>query len=332
MAARRSYLATSALMEAAIEAVQLTVQRVNEVMATLGTDPEKVANELARLQKVSGHDARKGMLGLDHEAETNCKKLFLDRFSENLQFVGEESLASFSKWGPERYCVLADMLDGTDLLEMEVNLWCSAIIIFDQVQHKIIGGVVGLPSGQVFHAQEGEDSASIRVGSEDFDVSGPSEVKSLGESRICFYGQKFDRIYALAENANLQAKFAAMSPREKDIFRIYNFAGNPMLVKLGNRPKTSDNSVLTGDVDAVFEIAGQQVHDMAAGAYIAKKAGAYLCDLSGEETTLDALAMMLEQPRQRVSYVIASTKSLATELTEVLSGNNIALGEAANTA
>jgi fructose-1,6-bisphosphatase/inositol monophosphatase family enzyme len=103
--------------------------------------------------------------------------------------------------------------------------------------------------------------------------------------------------------------------------RLYNFAGNPMIVKLANRARGADNSVLTGDVDAVFELAGQRVHDMAPGAYIAMKAGAYLCDLDGKEVTIQALAARMEDPNQRVSYVVAATKELAGELCGMLSAS-----------
>ncbi|TDA25606.1 MAG: hypothetical protein DSO00_08510, partial [Archaeoglobi archaeon] len=52
-------------------------------------------------------------------------------------------------------------------------------------------------------------------------------------------------------------------------FRIYNLAGNPVMVKLvDHRIKDARG------IDAVIEIKGQKPHDMAPGAYIALKGGA----------------------------------------------------------
>ncbi|MDR3548543.1 MAG: hypothetical protein P4M11_09835 [Candidatus Pacebacteria bacterium] len=228
-------------METAIEAVQEAHRSVSSVLMSLATSPQSVADDFARIQKLRGSDSRKGMLGLDHTAETACRKRFLSKFKENLQFVGEESLSSFARWNDERYCVLVDMVDGTDLLEMGLNLWCSAIIIFDRLDRRIIGSVIGLPSGEVFHAQEGENGANIRVDDRDYSVSGCSDVTKLQDARICFYGQKLDRLFALAENAKFREKFNSFDERERDVIRVYNFAGNPMLAKLTNRPKGDDD-------------------------------------------------------------------------------------------
>ena len=73
-----------------------------------------------------------------------------------------------------------------------------------------------------------------------------------------------------------------------------------------------------GDIDAVFDVSGQQLHDVVPGAYIALKAGAYMCDLDGTPITIDDLARRLQDPRERIKYVLAATEELAQELVTAL--------------
>jgi fructose-1,6-bisphosphatase/inositol monophosphatase family enzyme len=54
-------------------------------------------------------------------------------------------------------------------------------------------------------------------------------------------------------------------------FRFYDFAGNPMMARLGE-----------GIVDVVFDKNGQAPHDVVPGAYIAKKAGGVMKDFDGK--------------------------------------------------
>jgi fructose-1,6-bisphosphatase/inositol monophosphatase family enzyme len=56
--------------------------------------------------------------------------------------------------------VLADMVDGTDLLEMNIPMWCSAIVIFDPTPSKILGTVVGQASGEIYFATADQGAVS----------------------------------------------------------------------------------------------------------------------------------------------------------------------------
>lgn len=291
------------------------------MLSRLETRPDLAAGQFARLKKVVGAKSEKGMLGLDHDAESVCHSIFGKKFEAgDLQFLGEESLITFREWGPERYCVLADMIDGTDLLEMGVGLWCSAILIIDRERQLIIGSVVGLPSGHVFFAHEGEEGARVRVGISDAELSGCSDVRHLRDARICFYGQKIGRFLSQSVVDRLRLRVASPSEPESDSFRIYNFAGNPMMIKLVHRLKGDENSVLASGVDAVFEISGQQAHDVLPGAYIAKKAGAIMCDLAGADIAYSAMGAMATNPKARISYILSATPDLAKELVAVIAG------------
>jgi len=95
-----------------------------------------------------------------------------------------------------------------------------------------------------------------------------------------------------------------MARKEKLGFRIYNFGGNPMMVKIPDR-----------SVDVVFDVFGQEPHDVVPGAYIATQAGAVLTDLDGK--TID-LGEVLLKPREKIRYVLAATDSLAAQLRSLL--------------
>src|SRR5580704_8235622 len=85
----------------------------------------------------------------------------------------------------------------------------------------------------------------------------------------------------------------------------YTFGGNPMIVKLADRPKDMNDKVVTGDIDAVFDFVGQQVHDVVPGAYIALKAGAHMSYLDGSVVNVGTLGAWMNEPTQRVKYVIS---------------------------
>jgi hypothetical protein len=108
-------------------------------------------------------------------------------------------------------------------------------------------------------------------------------------------------------------------------FRIYTLAGIPMIVKLiDHRIKNAKN------IDVVFDLRGQQPHDVVPGAYLAIKAKATMRKLwvdsdtkEGKyaDMTLEDLEQSLMRPAassSKLSYVIASTKELADEITPLL--------------
>jgi len=142
-----------------------------------------------------------------------------------------------------------------------------------------------------------------------------NSYKNLKEASICFYGQKITNFRSLVQSKLLDY---ISSVNEKQVkktneeigFRIYNLAGNPVMVKLvDHRIKDARG------IDAVIEIKGQKPHDMAPGAYIALKGGAVLKRLDGSKITLEDLENALLKPAsQKLSYVLASTEELADEI------------------
>ena len=92
--------------------------------------------------------------------------------------------------------------------------------------------------------------------------------------------------------------------------RIYNLAGMPMMMKM------FDSGDGLRRIDAVFDVCGQQPHDMVAGAYIAAKGGATLFDLHGKPINIEQ--SLLRPAKERVRYVLAATRPLAEELCSCL--------------
>lgn len=317
MVKREELIPPGALLEHSIEGVRKGVNTIVDALGQLHRDPDAVAREFAHLEKTAHSGAKKVLLEIDNTAEAAFAKDLRKKWP-SLQVLGEESLVHFEGWQGGRICVLADMIDGTDFVEMGLDLWCSAVVLYDLTRHEILGSIVGLPSGQIFYTSSKYKSAWIR-GRDDADVEvfGCSKVKKLENARIAFYGQKPKNLLAVLESSLVDC-VARYEKTEGPSFRLYNFAGNPMMVKLVNRPKLDGARVFTGDIDAVFEVAGQQLHDVVPGAYIALKAGAHMCDLQGRPITVQDLGQRLANPKDRISYVLAATEELALELTEAL--------------
>ncbi|HNR35414.1 MAG TPA: hypothetical protein PKO36_09560, partial [Candidatus Hydrogenedentes bacterium] len=139
---------------------------------------------------------------------------------------------------------------------------------------------------------------------------GPSSVTALQEASLSFYGQQPANFMSVAGNRRFAAKLAEFETVKDDSFkrmRIYNLAGNPMMMKLIDGSKR---------IDAVFDLLGQLPHDMAPGAYIARRAGAILCGLDGRPILEEDLARMLIKPAHGASkrpYLLAATEGLKNE-------------------
>jgi hypothetical protein len=116
---------------------------------------------------------------------------------------------------------------------------------------------------------------------------------------------------------------------EDPAFRIYNLAGIPMLVKL------TDHQVKNAkNIDVVFDIHGQNPHDVVPGAYLAKKAGATVRQFIIEEdkvtkekkvraedisyATLEESLIQPAAPTSRLKYFVTSTKELADQIEPLL--------------
>jgi fructose-1,6-bisphosphatase/inositol monophosphatase family enzyme len=88
-------------------------------------------------------------------------------------------------------------------------------------------------------------------------------------------------------------------------FRLYNLAGNPMMVRLAE-----------GRVHAVVDINGQDLYDVVPGAYIAQKAGAHWGDLEGNEITEEYLRekYLSRSAHDPMKYILATSEALYKEL------------------
>jgi hypothetical protein len=158
-------------------------------------------------------------------------------------------------------------------------------------------------------------------GKQAVNVGGCSDVTSLSEARVAYYGQKAKNALSLAINPSYQ-DFLVRVIEQDAPFRIFHSGGNPMIVRLADRVKIKDRGVIAG-IDAVFEVCGQQLHDVLPGVYIAKKVGAYFCDLDGVEYADEYLGELLQNPKTRITYVLAATKELALELASMLKPKRI---------
>jgi fructose-1,6-bisphosphatase/inositol monophosphatase family enzyme len=133
----------------------------------------------------------------------------------------------------------------------------------------------------------------------------PKEIKNAS---ICFYGQKAGNLLCFLKKErfiDLLGSFQEMSKSDKSVpFRVYNFGGNPMMIKL-----------VEGGVDAVIELKGQKLHDCVPGAYIAAKAGAFWGDLEGKQIDNEYLRPLLSDVENvRLPYILASSKALYDDI------------------
>lgn len=233
----------------------------------------------------------------------------------DIKVFGEERTTRIETSGS--VVALVDMIDGSDLFERGLSNWCSAVLLFDprrSAGSRILAAFVGIaePSLKIYHARHGGEKAWVYRRKISRPVAGPSQVKRLQDASLCFYGQKAGRLHSFANTPLLQSLALGDSS-----FRIYNLAGNPMLVRLvdtgvGEAPK---------GIDAVVEIGkGQMAHDFVAGAYVARKGGAHLVNLEGKELTDELLEEILLKPGARSTYVAAATRELAQEIIQLNRG------------
>jgi fructose-1,6-bisphosphatase/inositol monophosphatase family enzyme len=217
----------------------------------------------------------------------------------------------------KRPVILLDAVDGTDLLARGLSNWCSAMAIFDPLESRMIATFVGRPGETVFYAIGSKTGGCLFNGSSfrEFSLAGPSDITSISEGSLAFYGQKVANFLAVSGLAGFTGylrklhRLSANVGRPLDT-RIYNLAGNPAFVKLVDG---------LCRIDAVFEVQGQALHDMIPGAYIAQQSGCFVCDLNGE--SLDLTALLARSPESRVRYVAASTQALALDLCRQFAGS-----------
>lgn len=260
---------------------------------------------------------KKSALRVDVFAEDYTEGELRKRLSKyRPRVLGEESLLKedLDLSREDRLVVLLDMLDGTDLLERGLSNWCSAMVFYYPPEHRILASFVGIPNDAIYFAIEDRTTPvrkflwHVRRGQPRvINVTGPSSITSLQDASLSFYGQQPANFMSVAGDARFAAKMAELAAIKDEVqkrMRIYNLAGNPMMMKLIDGSKR---------IDAVFDLLGQLPHDMVPGTYIAQRAGAILCGLDGQSITEEDLARMLLRPAHSGSkkpYLLAATEGL----------------------
>lgn len=266
---------------------------------------------------------------IDIRAEGVCTDHFRRAFGSKIVVYGEETLTDDLRLDDEtRPCAIVDMIDGTELLEMDVSLWSSSVIILDPPKRRIVCSAVGLENGDVYvrSCLESHPYVIRKAGGKRELVGRPSDKKYLSGARIGFYGQKAKNLLTVLANEHFVSFCLAMkekSVRRTPEFRLYNFGGNFGIVRIVDRIVDKNRVILNWGFDAIFDAHGQKIHDFAPAAYIALGAGAYMCTLGGERLVESDLARFLLEPSSRKTYVLAGTKELAQSIVKRLFSKGI---------
>jgi len=273
----------------------------------------------------------KQLTWVDLEAERTFIKTVTAKFGANrVMIIGEETLTNVICLTSEnRRCLLVDMIDGTDLLQRNFGNWCSAIVVFDPRGPEILAAFVAVPAvsgphdGFLYYAtKEGAFKVPLKA-------KGPLQPialrcsrpkKLFQDSSVCMYAQKnnnFESLVALQKKkkfvkwlkGNHLTNRNRHERKEEELqFRFYDFAGNPMMVRM------CDDTV-----DVVFDLNGQSPHDVVPGAYIALKAGAVMGTIDGSPLTEEHLAESLLRPGDSpLKYILAANQEMYLQLSQLL--------------
>lgn len=292
---------------------QLLTVGINAIRRSMKNIKEACHNspEIAfRTTPLEGKDRNNVTLQVDLVVEGNCQQqLREDLGTERVVSYGEESLDSKLDLSSQTKVVaILDMIDGTDLLRLGFSNWCCAIVFFYPPERKVLASLVGHPSGNIYFACEEAPGAFRIEGKKKLQharsVPGPRCTTNLSGARVCYYGQKPKNYLSIAENKSFISRLQEMKRQAGDErldFRLYNLAGNPMMVNMA-----------CGGIDAVVELMGQYPHDVVPGAFIAQKAGAALTDLSGLPINMGEA--LLRPGAKKIKYILSATKELGEDL------------------
>ena len=276
----------------------------------------------------------KNLAVVDSNAELSFMRQISQAYGKETYAVwGEESIyKALDLSGESRLVLLADIVDGTDLRRRAFSNWCSAVVAFSPRDRSIEGAMVIQPMddqldcyfatrnspafvGRIDRAKGGIDRKSIR----ELNCQ-PDKISDLRNAAVCSYGQSSKALSELlklgqrkkfvewlSENIAKDKANEGLTNPPLD-FRFYNLAGNPMMTRLAD-----------GAVDIVFDNTGQKAHDVVPGAYIALRAGAYVCSTDGKDISVKDLAEALLRPDfNRLKYVLARNKTIASQLIELI--------------
>lgn len=196
---------------------------------------------------------------------------------------------------------LVDPLDGTVLRQRDLPNWCIAIAFYARESAEVLASLVSQAVGDLYFAtpdggafrQSLDFMNPIREGRLRLGRPRPIRPKPFtSESHLAFVAQKPDSFVRMASFGRMLRHFD----------RVYNLGGNPMLAKLAD-----------GSINAVFEPRGHRAHDVVPGAFIARKAGAVVCDLDGRSLDWRNSLLHPDHPGRSglLSYVAAADSETA---------------------
>ncbi len=308
---------------------------VTQVLADIARDPETyLASNLIGKR-------RKRALRLDSNAEDTFERelrTYHNGQFANVAFYGEERLRdpSLDLSGSKGITVLVDAVDGTDLVERGLFNWCTASVFFAPSRpagQRILASFVGLPSGEVYYASADSPIAYVkRRSQEPVEVKHPSANVNVEDASICFYGQKIANLLSVVRSSLptnllvLQERRARTREQQEESknelpTRLYTLAGIPMMMRLIDHQADEAHCI-----DVVLDLKGQRPHDVVAGAFIAKRAGASLRTLNGQDISDGDLEASLLKPASdggKLRYVLAANDTLCLKVIQLLSGQQV---------
>lgn len=302
------------IIEAGIASVQAAIHTVYENLA---------ADREGALTKYWNERQRKRLLTIDLNAQQIGEDVLKKQLANAPPTIrGEES--SLVSVGEVDVAALLDMVDGTDLLERNLGNWCSALVLYrTRKPARIITAVIGLPNKEIFYTRANQTFVRLPGTAKEQKVSMTPKTTALRDASMAFYGQKCGNLCAIVRKTAFWKRLQDLAEESKKAkeeekeetaprFRIYNLAGNPMMLAL-----------VDGKIDVIFETQGQRCHDVVPGFIIALKAGAYLKNLDTERTLTEAdIANALCTPKEKFRYVMACNEELANEMVRLLNSKN----------
>lgn len=306
---------------------ETAIKIVQDILDTCGAISSGKLPRFTKDYEAKWKDPNNRTLVIDEFAHDTVSTGLKVAFGDKIVIYGEEEQSKPRSIGKANKIVaFVDAIDGTDLLVRDFENWCCAMVFVCPKAQQILCAVIGHSSGDIYYAND--SGAYIRPrdakGKKHRDKILRRDVNQkveLCHASLCFYGQKPKQLLAVGTHDSFIRAMNELKLRmsdkkadsgrieqkgEKLGVRLYNFGGNPMMVKIPSRA-----------VDAVFSLSGVEVHDVVPGAYIAVQSGAAFTNLQGIPINP---ATCLLNPQERVSYILSGSKHLTTELVALLGG------------
>ncbi|MBI4098484.1 MAG: hypothetical protein HY437_00430 [Candidatus Magasanikbacteria bacterium] len=231
-------------------------------------------------------------LQIDLDAEAFLHGKLKTLCDPELLCVGEEErVADATMWAANRVAI-TDALDGSSFCRMGVNHWAVVAAIVDMRLRDVVAAAIADGAGRLLAAHRDLPGAYI-AGTDVF--------------QPCFSTQTTVRGCALAFNGSTPRRFLYLSGRLGERFHevddLLALGGHPAIVR-----------VLHGEIDACFS--ESYGYDFAQAAFIAEKAGAYVCDWQGKP--LDYFDALCRRRSKRHSWIVAANEALGNDLSSAL--------------